>query len=136
MGAALAEAYKSDYLAIALTFNQGWVRAWDYTSGATLEHGTKLFRLPPPGPGTLEGMLDTAGIPLFLADVRKAPPSLSPWFDARLAMWSVSAAFVNERRARTRTVLKEAFDGLGFVRRLSSPTFTKTGERAGKREWE
>lgn len=136
MGAALAEAYKADYVAIALTFYQGWLRAWDYTSGATLERGTKLFRLAPPGPGTLEGMLDTAGTPLFLADVRKAPPSLSPWFDARLAMWSVGATFVSERRARTRTVLKEAFDGLGFVRKLTSATFTKTGERASKREWD
>jgi erythromycin esterase len=136
MGALLAGSLGKDYVALGLTFYQGWVRAWDFTTGATLEHGTKLFRLPPAEPGTLEALLDTAGIPLFFADVRKAPPPLLPWLESRLSMRNVGAAFVSDRRARTRTVVKEAFDGLVFVKKLTTVRFNETGKRPGRREEE
>jgi erythromycin esterase len=136
MGALLAEAYKADYVAIASTFYQGWIRAWDFTQGPTLERGTKLFRLAPADSDSLEGLLDTAGAPLFFADVRKAPPSLAPWFESRLPMRSISTVFTSDRRSRVHTVVKEAFDALVFVRKQSTVTFNETGARAGKQEWE
>lgn len=136
MGAILAGALKEDYVSIALTFYQGWVRAWDFTKGATLEHGTKLFRLPPAEPGTLEALLEAAGQPMFFADVRKAPGPLLAWFEARLPMRSVGTVFVTDRRARARTVVKDAFDGLVFVKKLSTVQLTETGKRPGRKEWE
>lgn len=136
MGAILAEGLKKDYVALGMTFYQGWVRAWDFTAGPTLDHGTKLFRLPPAEPGTLEALLDGAGAPMFFADVRRATGPLLPWFEARLPMRSVGTVFVSDRRARTRTVVKEAFDGLVFVKKLTTVRFNETGKRPGHREWE
>ncbi|MFO0591175.1 MAG: erythromycin esterase family protein [Polyangiaceae bacterium] len=135
-GAALAAAYKNDYVAIGGTFYQGWLRAWDFTQGATTERGVKLFRLPPAEPGTLEGTLDLAGMPLFFADVRKAKGAVLAWMDARLAMRSIGTVFAGERRARTRTVAMDAFDALYFVRKQTSVTLTETGARPGGKEWE
>lgn len=135
-GALLAEAYKSDYVAIGSTFYQGWIRAWDFTTGPTVARGTKLFRLPPSEPGTLESALDGAGIPMFFADVRRAQGGLLPWMEARVSMRNAGSVFVNERESRTHTVLKEAFDALIFVRKQTTVTFNETGRRIGQKEWE
>lgn len=133
MGAILAGALKKDYVALGMTFYQGWIRAWDFTGGPTLEHGTKLFRLPPAEPGTLEALLETAGAPMFFADVRGAKGALLPWFEARIPMRSAGAVFVADRRARARTVVKEAFDGLVFVRKLTTVHFNESGRRPAQR---
>ena len=135
-GALLAAAYKSDYVAIGGTFYQGWFRAWDFTSEATTERGVKLFRLPPAGIDTLEGTLGIASAPLFFADVRKAKGSILAWTEARLSMRSIGTVFAGERRARTRIVVKDAFDALYFVRKQTSVTLTGTGARPGGKEWE
>lgn len=136
MGSLLAAAYKTDYLPIGVTFYQGWIRAWDYTAGPTTDRGTKLFRLPPAEPGSLEALLETAGSPLFYADVRKAPPSLIPWFASRLPMRSVGTVFAADRHARTRTIVKDAFDALVFVHKLTTVKFNDTGKRPGRKEWD
>lgn len=136
VGALLAESLKKDYVALGLTFYQGWIRAWDFTAGPTTEHGTKLFRLPPAEPGSLEALLESAGASMFFADVRRAPGPILPWMEARLPMRSAGTVFVSDRRARTRTVAKEAFDGLVFVRKLTTVKFNETGKRPGQREWE
>ncbi|MEZ4301707.1 MAG: erythromycin esterase family protein, partial [Polyangiaceae bacterium] len=136
MGALLAADLKKQYLPIGMTFYQGWIRAWDFTKDPGAERGTKLFRLAPAEPGTLESLLAGAGASMFYADVRKAPPSLAPWFSAPLPMRSVGAAFESDRRARTRTVVKDAFDGLVFVKKLTTVRVTETGKRPAQREWD
>ncbi len=135
-GAVLSATYKDGYVAMGGTFYQGWIRAWDFTAGPTTERGAKLFRLAPAESGTLEGFLDTAGAPLFFADVRKATGPVLAWLDERLSMRSVSTVFVSERRARVRIVAKDAFDALMFVRKQTTATFTETGKRPGRQEWE
>lgn len=135
-GALLEEAYKGEYVAIGSTFYQGWIRAWDFTTGPTTSRGTKLFRLPPSAPGTLESALDAAGIPMFFADVRKAKGGVLPWMEARVSMRSAGSVFVSDRDAHTHTVLKDAFDALIFVRKQTTVTFNETGRRPGKQEWE
>lgn len=134
MGALLAAAYRGDYVPIGSTFYQGWIRAWDYTQGFTTDRGTKLFRLAPAAPGTLEAFLEAAGHPLYYADLRKAPPSVAAWLDARLPMRSAGTVFVNERQARTRTVPREAFDALVFVHKLTTVKFTETGKRPARKD--
>jgi len=136
MGAVLAEAYEADYVSVGFTFYQGWVRAWDFTTGPTTDRGTKLFRLGPADNGTLEAVLESAGVAMFMADVRGAPPAIAPWFEARLSLRNVGTVFVNERRSRTRTVVKEAFDGLVFVKKLTTVKLTESGKRPGKAEWQ
>ncbi len=136
MGALLAAAYRGDYVPIGFTFYHGWIRAWDYTQGPTTDHGTKLFRLAPAETGTLESLLESAGHPLFYADLRKAPPSVVPWLEARLPMRSVGTVFVAERHARTRTVAREAFDALVYVHKLTTVKFNETGKRPGRKEWD
>ena len=136
MGALLAAAYRGDYVPIGFTFYHGWIRAWDYTQGPTTDHGTKLFRLAPAETGTLESLLESAGHPLFYADLRKAPPSVVPWLEARLPMRSVGTVFVAERHARARTVPREAFDALVYVHKLTTVKFNETGMRQGRKEWD
>jgi erythromycin esterase len=136
LGAILGGSLGKDYVALGFTFYQGWIRAWDFTAGPTLDHGTKLFRLPPAEVGSLEAMLETAGAPMFFADVRRAPGPILPWLEARLPMRSAGTVFVSDRMARTRTVVKEAFDGLVFIRKLTTVKQTETGKRPGQREWE
>jgi erythromycin esterase len=136
MGAALEEVYKSDYVALGSTFYQGWISAWDFTTGPTMERGTKLFRLGAAESGSLESLLDAAGVSLFIADVRRAPPSLAAWFEAPLSMRNLGTSFVAERRSRTRTIVKEAFDGLVFVKKQTTARFTATGRRPGRAEWQ
>lgn len=135
-GALLSADLKTDYVAVGGLFYQGWLRAWDFTGGPTRERGVKLFRLPPADPGTLEGALDAAGEPLFFADVRKAKGPVLAWMETRLSMRNVAAVFESERRARSRTVVKDAFDALYFVRKQTSVTLTTTGARPGVKEWE
>ncbi|MEZ4302848.1 MAG: erythromycin esterase family protein, partial [Polyangiaceae bacterium] len=72
MGALLAADLKKQYLPIGMTFYQGWIRAWDFTRDPGVDRGTKLFRLAPAEPGTLESLLAGAGASMFYADVRKA----------------------------------------------------------------
>lgn len=135
-GALLAEAYGTGYLAIGSTFYQGWIRAWDFTTGPTMARGTKLFRLPPSDPGTLESALDVAGTPMYFADVRAAKGGLLPWMEARVSMRSAGSVFESDRRARTRVVVKDAFDALIFVRKQTTVHYNETGKRLGQREWE
>lgn len=132
MGALLADKLKSDYVAIGATFYQGWIRAWDFTQGPTTARGTKLFRLPPADPWTLEAALEAGGIPMFFADVRKASGGLQRWMNARVSMRSAGSVYESDRRARTHTVPAEAFDGLVFVRKQTTVTFTESGRRTGK----
>ena len=133
-GALLAAAYKADYVAMGATFYSGWIRAWDFTTGPTTDRGTKLFRLAPAETGTLEGMLDLAATPIFFADVRKAKAPVADWLGASLSMRSVSTAFASERRARTRVVVRDAFDALLFVKKQTTVTVTETGRRLGRQE--
>ncbi|MBK8254421.1 MAG: erythromycin esterase family protein [Polyangiaceae bacterium] len=136
MGTLLSDSLKKDYTALAFTFYQGWIRAWDFTQGPTVEHGTKLFRLPPSEAGTFEALLDRGGAPIFFADVRKAPPSVLPWLQTRIAVRSVGATFESDRRARLRTVVSDAFDGVVFVKKLTTVRFTETGKRPPQKESE
>lgn len=134
MGAVLAKELGAQYVSFGMTFYQGWIRAWDFTSGPTLEHGTKLFRFAPAEPGSLEALLDTAGSPMFFADVRKAPDSLRPWLSAPLQMRNAGAVHTSEHLTRAHTVVAEAFDALVFIRKLTVVKFHETGKRPGRRE--
>ncbi len=134
MGAGLSAKYGAAYLPMAFTFYQGWIRAWDFTTGPTKDRGTKLFRLPPADKGSLEGLLDLAGQQVFYADVRKAPPPLKVWFDVRIPMRNVGSVFVAPRYENTRVVVSQSFDALVFIHKLTTVRFNETGKRPGKKE--
>jgi erythromycin esterase-like protein len=71
MGAALRAMYGSEMVVFGLAFNQGSFQAIAQGGG-----GLKNFTVPPARPDTLDATLASAGIPLFVVDLRMAPS----WF--------------------------------------------------------
>jgi erythromycin esterase-like protein len=71
MGTALRRMYGQEMVVLGFAFNQGSFQAIAQGGG-----GLKTMTVPPAKPETLDGTLASAGIPLFVVDVRKAPA----WF--------------------------------------------------------
>jgi erythromycin esterase-like protein len=71
MGAALRGMYGPEMVVFGLAFNQGSFQAITQGGG-----GLKNFTVPPARSETLDATLASAGIPLFVVDLRMAPP----WF--------------------------------------------------------
>ncbi|MEZ4315440.1 MAG: erythromycin esterase family protein [Polyangiaceae bacterium] len=131
MGALLAADLKQ-YLPIGMTFYQGWIRAWDFTQGPGVDRGFKLFRLAPAEPGTLESLLAGAG-PRCSTPMSARPPLARP-----LALCAPSHAQrrrrLRERSPRPpRTVVKDAFDGLVFVKKLTPCESPRQAKRPARK---
>jgi erythromycin esterase-like protein len=84
MGTALRRMYGPEMVVFGLAFNQGSFQAIAQGVG-----GLKNFTVPPAKPEMLDATLASAGIPLFVIDLRTAPA----WFSQRRGSRQIGAVY-------------------------------------------
>ncbi len=108
MGEELNDMYGAQMVVLGFAFNRGSFQAIGGRGG-----GLQNFTVAPAPAGSFDGLLATAGIPLFALDMRNAPPALR---ETRLTR-QIGAVFSNEMAANylTSQSAPSIFDSILFV---------------------
>jgi erythromycin esterase len=117
MGNELRQMYGKEMVVCGFSFEEGSFQA--------LEKGKGLrpFTVGPAGPETLDGVLASAGLPLFAVDLRPLPAggAVAKWLDAPQKMRSVGAVFSeNTRDGGFVEIIPRSFDVLFFVKQTTA----------------
>jgi erythromycin esterase-like protein len=108
MGSVLRKMYGDRMVVFGFSFNQGSFQAIPQGGGRL-----KAFTVPPAPADSLDGMLASAGLPLFALDLRKAPE----WFGEPHAARQIGSVYPEGQPFAFLSPLAaaEAFDALLFV---------------------
>jgi hypothetical protein len=107
MGASLREKYGDQMVVFGFSFGEGSFQAVE------MGKGLHDWTVPAAPAGTLDGMLASAGIPLFGLDLRAAPP----WFSEshRARMIGAAYSLENPEAYSSDIVASKAYDAILFV---------------------
>ena len=119
LGERLRQRWGVDYFALGTAFDRGSFRAFEYLpeGGVSKRKPLSLGAAPR---GTLAEALGSLGKPLFLLDLRTAPPSVREWLSGPVPTWQVGGGFRGEAAALTRHPWGESFDALIYVREVTA----------------
>lgn len=119
MGRRLREEWGDDYVAIALTFGRGKVRAMDGSDGrqATELSDVHIERAPR---DTFEGALALAGLSAFLLDLRGAKGAIGGWLASPQRMHSIGGRYSGQAQSFQSFTPARAFDAVLYTAEVSA----------------
>jgi erythromycin esterase len=118
MGSHLRRMYGDEVVTLGFAFNQGSFRA-SVVGARRLDD----FTVHPAAPDTLDGVLASTGLPLFLVDLRKSPQSgpAAAWLAQDQRSRQIGAIYSDDwERTYRRLHVTQSFDLLLFVERTSA----------------
>ena len=118
MGSHLRRMYGDELVTLGFAFNRGSFRA-SVVGGRRLDD----FTMRPAAPDSLDGVLASTGLPLFLVDLRKAPRSgpVAAWLAQDQRSRQVGSIYSDDwERTYRRLHVTQSFDLLLFVERTSA----------------
>lgn len=127
-GHLLAAALGKDYLPVGFAFDQGAFQAVE--TGAK-GRGLTDFTVGAAPPGSLDGALASASLPLFALDLRAATGAVSTWLHTPTSSRTIGSIYnlASPDAFFEVTQPAEAFDALFFVARTTAARATSTGKR-------
>lgn len=113
--ARMGDAYRS----LGFLFSRGSFRALGYLFGMSFSRGFATFELGAAPAHTIEGLLDRAGHPMLILDLRAA--DVPEYLRApRLYRSTVTATYFGEARSEEPIVITDQYDGIVFFRETTA----------------
>ncbi len=119
MGRSLKALFPRDFVNFGFAFGEGSFQAKDGTPGAGQSRRLESFSVGPPSPDSLDGVLASTGLPLFVLDLRRADGAVADWFRSGHETREIGAIFPGESAMPIRVVPADRYDMLVFVDRTS-----------------
>jgi erythromycin esterase len=130
MGHRLADKLGKDCVTFGFAFDHGSFQAMDLGSG----NGLSSFTLGPAPPGSVDGSLALAGLPLLAIDLRTATGAAAAWAQTPTALRTIGAVYNSSNPGAFFDTAPPAalFDALFFVASTTAAHATPTGKRPAK----
>ena len=119
MGRSLKALFPRDFVNLGFAFGEGSFQARDGTPKGGETRLLESFTVGPPSPESLDGVLASAGLPLFVLDLRRADGAVADWFRSEQKTREIGAIFPGESSMTIRVVPADRYDMLVFVERTS-----------------
>jgi erythromycin esterase len=119
MGARLRQRWGKDYFTLGFSFDHGSFRAFERLPEGKITPW-KPTSLGPAPPGTFAATLGLADKPLFLLDLRTAPPPVRDWLSGPVPSWQLGGWFMGEKQALARHPWAKSFDAVIHVREVTA----------------
>jgi erythromycin esterase len=113
MGVSLRSTLGADYFAVGFGWAKGTVRAFHPDAGGGGKVGT--FEVGAPPAGSLDERLASASVPLFAIDLRRAPPPIHRWLDARIVRREMGGVFFDAEGTTRHRSPTQSFDAFVFI---------------------
>jgi erythromycin esterase len=118
MGRRLKDLFPRDFVNFGFAFGEGSFQAIDGIPAAGQSRRLASFTVGPPSPNSMDGVLASAGLPLFVLDIRRADGAVADWFRSGHATRAIGGVFVGESAMPIR-IVPDRYDMLVFVDRTS-----------------
>ena len=119
MGRRLKDLLPRDFVNFGFAFGEGSFQAIDGIPAAGQSKRLASLTVGPPSPSSLDGVLASAELPLFVLDLRRADGAIADWFRSGHETRSIGAVFPGESAMSIWVVPADRFDALVFVSRTS-----------------
>jgi erythromycin esterase len=119
MGRRLTDLFPGDFVNFGFAFGEGSFQAIDGTPAAGQSKRLASFTVGPPSADSLDGVLASTGLPLFVLDLRRADGAIADWFWSGHETRTIGAVFPGESSMSVRVVPAGRYDALIFVNRTS-----------------
>jgi erythromycin esterase len=134
MGAHLKKMYGDSYYALGFTMYEGAFQSRDMAAKPGSAGILKEFSIPASPEGSVGWYLNLPGIERFVVDLRSAPKEgpVADWLRAPHPMTSIGSGFGTNwtvKQYMAPTELRDAYDGLFFIRKTTRARPNPTGVR-------
>jgi hypothetical protein len=118
LGRRLKDLFPRDFVNLGFAFGEGSFQAIDGIPTPGQSKRLASFTVGPPSPNSLDGVLVSAGLPLFVLDLRRADGPVADWFRSGHATRTIGGVFFGESAMPT-WIVPDRYDMLVFVDRTS-----------------